>query len=174
MLANSVVGKLSTSPCRGFYCYHRYVVWILAILVDKMLQLAKAPFASPNITDLTLFLNKKNHLNTNCCVDDDQGWKIIHSDVFRFPSHKSLLCAVLGNGVQFLVITALLLVMATLGMFNVRRHHAMSSAGIALFVLTGAISGFISTRLFVQMEGQVMLDISILLLQYINACPFSL
>eukprot|EP01147_Barroeca_monosierra_P004575 gene4574-6771_t len=86
--------------------------------------------------------------------DDDQGWKIIHSDVFRFPSHKSLLCAVLGNGVQFLVITALLLVMATLGMFNVRRHHAMSSAGIALFVLTGAISGFISTRLFVQMEGQ--------------------
>jgi len=28
---------------------------------------------------------------------DDFGWKIISTDVFRFPSHKSLLCAVLGE-----------------------------------------------------------------------------
>ena len=28
---------------------------------------------------------------------DDYGWKIIHTDVFRFPAHKSLLCAVLGE-----------------------------------------------------------------------------
>ena len=27
---------------------------------------------------------------------DDYGWKIIHTDVFRFPPHKSLLCAILG------------------------------------------------------------------------------
>jgi len=27
---------------------------------------------------------------------DDYGWKIITTDVFRFPPHKSLLCAVLG------------------------------------------------------------------------------
>ncbi len=28
---------------------------------------------------------------------DDYGWKIISTDVFRFPPHKSLLCAVLGE-----------------------------------------------------------------------------
>ena len=28
---------------------------------------------------------------------DDYGWKIISTDVFRFPPHKSLLCAVLGR-----------------------------------------------------------------------------
>lgn len=41
------------------------------------------------------------------CDDLDQGdngWKIIHTDVFRFPSYKSLLCAVLGVGAQFLTL----------------------------------------------------------------------
>ncbi|GCB82059.1 hypothetical protein scyTo_0023325, partial [Scyliorhinus torazame] len=34
----------------------------------------------------------------------DNGWKIIHTDVFRFPPHKSLLCAALGVGAQFLAL----------------------------------------------------------------------
>ena len=28
--------------------------------------------------------------------NDDNGWKIIHTDVFRFPPHKTLFCAILG------------------------------------------------------------------------------
>jgi hypothetical protein len=31
---------------------------------------------------------------------EDQGWKIIHTDVFRFPMGKSLLCSVVGTGMQ--------------------------------------------------------------------------
>lgn len=41
------------------------------------------------------------------CDDLDQGdngWKIIHTEVFRFPPYKSLLCAVLGVGAQFLTL----------------------------------------------------------------------
>ncbi|KAH0626146.1 hypothetical protein JD844_000939 [Phrynosoma platyrhinos] len=34
----------------------------------------------------------------------DNGWKIIHTDVFRFPPCRSLLCAVLGVGSQFLAL----------------------------------------------------------------------
>ncbi|EGD79026.1 transmembrane 9 superfamily member 1 [Salpingoeca rosetta] len=87
-------------------------------------------------------------------ADEDQGWKIIHSDVFRFPSHKSILCAVVGNGIQFITIIGLLLLFAVLGAFNVRRHHAMSTAGVLLYVATGFVAGFFSTRLFVQLDGQ--------------------
>lgn len=29
--------------------------------------------------------------------EEDNGWKIIHTDVFRFPKQKSLFCAVLGE-----------------------------------------------------------------------------
>ena len=32
---------------------------------------------------------------------DDYGWKIINTDVFRFPPHKSLLCAVIGMCCHF-------------------------------------------------------------------------
>ena len=28
---------------------------------------------------------------------DEYGWKIIRGDVFRFPPHKSLFCAILGK-----------------------------------------------------------------------------
>ncbi|XP_023083060.1 transmembrane 9 superfamily member 1 isoform X2 [Piliocolobus tephrosceles] len=34
----------------------------------------------------------------------DNGWKIIHTDVFRFPPFRGLLCAVLGVGAQFLAL----------------------------------------------------------------------
>ncbi|XP_030658538.1 transmembrane 9 superfamily member 1 isoform X2 [Nomascus leucogenys] len=34
----------------------------------------------------------------------DNGWKIIHTDVFRFPPYRGLLCAVLGVGAQFLAL----------------------------------------------------------------------
>eukprot|EP00043_Microstomoeca_roanoka_P007486 m.71973 g.71973 ORF g.71973 m.71973 type:complete len:595 (-) comp13844_c0_seq1:43-1827(-) len=87
-------------------------------------------------------------------TEEDQGWKIIHSDVFRFPPHKSLLCAVVGNGVQFLSIVSLLLFLAMVGAFNVRRHHAMSTAAVLLYILTGFFAGFVSNRLFVQLDGQ--------------------
>lgn len=30
---------------------------------------------------------------------DEYGWKIIRGDVFRFPPHKSLFCAILGKSV---------------------------------------------------------------------------
>ena len=28
---------------------------------------------------------------------DDCGWKIVHTDVFRFPPYKGTLCAILGR-----------------------------------------------------------------------------
>lgn len=28
---------------------------------------------------------------------EENGWKIVHTDVFRFPPYKSLLCSILGT-----------------------------------------------------------------------------
>lgn len=59
---------------------------------------------------LTLFMCNCFRYNVEedgTCDDLDQGdngWKIIHTDVFRFPPYKSLLCAVLGVGAQFLTL----------------------------------------------------------------------
>ncbi|ELK11218.1 Importin-4 [Pteropus alecto] len=91
-------------------------------------------------------------------VDDfdqgDNGWKIIHTDVFRFPPYRGLLCAVLGVGAQFLALGTGIIVMALLGMFNVHRHGAINSAAILLYALTCCISGYVSSHFYRQIGGE--------------------
>eukprot|EP00049_Salpingoeca_infusionum_P018821 m.358922 g.358922 ORF g.358922 m.358922 type:complete len:591 (-) comp18344_c0_seq1:231-2003(-) len=87
-------------------------------------------------------------------ADEDQGWKMVSSDVFRFPRYRGILCAVVGNGVQFIITVAALLFLALLGFFNLHRHHSMNAAGLFLYVLASFFSGYVSNRLFVQLDGQ--------------------
>ena len=44
-------------------------------------------------------------------IDDQEetGWKYIHGDVFRYPPHKSLFSAVLGNGTPVLALAIFIL-----------------------------------------------------------------
>lgn len=47
----------------------------------------------------------KNDVSRYMEIDNDEileesGWKLIHGDVFRFPSHINLLAALIGSGVQ--------------------------------------------------------------------------
>ncbi|XP_074150438.1 transmembrane 9 superfamily member 1 [Sminthopsis crassicaudata] len=96
--------------------------------------------------------------NSGSSTDDfdqgDNGWKIIHTDVFRFPPCRGLLCAVLGVGAQFLALGTGIIVMALLGMFNVHRHGAINSAAILLYALTCCISGYVSSHFYRQIGGE--------------------
>ena len=85
---------------------------------------------------------------------DEYGWKIIHSDVFRFPQYKMLFCSVLGVGSQLVCIGLLIILLALCGFFNVHRHGAVNATSCFLYALTSFISGFVSCRFFKQMgEG---------------------
>uniref|UniRef100_A0A6B0VEL1 Transmembrane 9 superfamily member n=1 Tax=Ixodes ricinus TaxID=34613 RepID=A0A6B0VEL1_IXORI len=84
---------------------------------------------------------------------EEYGWKIIHSDVFRFPAYKNLLCAILGVGTQFLCIAAGVLLMALLSLFNVHNHGSMNTAICVLYALTSCIAGFVSSKMYRQMGG---------------------
>ncbi|XP_076064270.1 transmembrane 9 superfamily member 1-like [Oratosquilla oratoria] len=84
---------------------------------------------------------------------DEYGWKIIHTDVFRFPLQKNLFSAILGVGSQFLAIAIGIIAMALFGMFNVHRHGSMNSAACFLYALTSVIAGFVSGTLFRMMGG---------------------
>lgn len=35
--------------------------------------------------------------------EEENGWKIIHTDVFRFPPYKAFFCAILGTSVAGVV-----------------------------------------------------------------------
>jgi transmembrane 9 superfamily protein 1 len=52
---------------------------------------------------------------------DNYGWKIISTDVFRFPCSKGLLASILGVGTQFLILSVIIIILALLGVFNVHR-----------------------------------------------------
>eukprot|EP00058_Branchiostoma_floridae_P011604 XP_002597092.1 hypothetical protein BRAFLDRAFT_105034 [Branchiostoma floridae] len=104
---------------------------------------------------------------------DDNGWKIIHTDVFRFPPHKSIFCAILGVGSQFLTLATGIIVMALMGMFNVHKHGAMNSAAILLYALTSCVSGYVSGNMFRKLGGHNWVW-NIILVSCIYTVPFFL
>ncbi|XP_069368884.1 transmembrane 9 superfamily member 1 [Paralichthys olivaceus] len=121
------------------------VVLLLGFVIIILMRVLKNDFARYNVEE------------EGGCDDLDQGdngWKIIHTDVFRFPPYKSLLCAVLGVGAQFLTLATGIIIMALLGMFNVHRHGAINSAAIVLYALTSCVSGYVSCSFYTQINGQ--------------------
>lgn len=84
---------------------------------------------------------------------EDSGWKVIHGDVFRFPAEKTLFCAILGTGAQFVVLSSCILMMALFGMFNIHNHGSMNSASIFLYAFTCIVSGYISGSFFKKIGG---------------------
>ncbi|XP_071854416.1 transmembrane 9 superfamily member 1-like [Apostichopus japonicus] len=85
---------------------------------------------------------------------EENGWKIINTDVFRVPQHKSLLSAILGVGSQFLALATAILLMAMTGMFNVHRHGSMNSAAVLIYALTSCIAGYVSSNFYKQLGGE--------------------
>ena len=85
--------------------------------------------------------------------DEDYGWKLISNDVFRFPTQRSLFCAILGVGTQFLALAVGILFMAIVGLFNVHKHGSLNTAAVLLYAFTSGIAGFVSARVYKQMNG---------------------
>lgn len=103
--------------------------------------------------------------------EDDNGWKIIHSDVFRTPYHKALFASILGVGSQFLLIGGGILLMAMLGLFNVHKHGAINTAAILLYAMTSGIAGYISATMFKKIGGENWVR-NVNLTSFLFAAPF--
>lgn len=88
-------------------------------------------------------------------LDDESGWKQISGDVFRVPPYPMLLSAMLGMGAQLLSLILVLLSMSALGTFYPYTRGAMHSAFIALFAMTAIIAGFVSSRTYKMLGGEV-------------------
>ncbi|XP_061522687.1 transmembrane 9 superfamily member 1 isoform X3 [Phycodurus eques] len=71
------------------------VVLLLGFVIIILMRVLKNDFARYNVEE---------EAGCDDLDQGDNGWKIIHTDVFRFPPYKSLLCAVLGVGAQFLTL----------------------------------------------------------------------
>jgi transmembrane 9 superfamily protein 3 len=53
-------------------------------------------------------------------VGDEAGWKQVHGDVFRAPSHLILFSALVGTGHQLVILVFCVLFLATVGEYYAR------------------------------------------------------
>ncbi|CAM9611262.1 unnamed protein product, partial [Ectocarpus sp. 12 AP-2014] len=85
--------------------------------------------------------------------EEESGWKLIHGDVFRFPSHVNLFAALTGAGAQLCVVTISLLLCALLGVFRPTKRGSILTCILVLYSLTAWVSGLMSARLYRQLGG---------------------
>lgn len=84
----------------------------------------------------------------------DFGWKLVHGDVFRFPKNKTLLCVLVGYGVQVLAVVVGVFVLALCGLFRLEMSGSLYVAGVVLYALSAGFGGFVANRLYRQMGGR--------------------
>jgi len=84
---------------------------------------------------------------------EDYGWKLVHGDVFRFPQQRTLFCALVGLGCQFLAVLFGLLTLALAGVFYPGNEGNLYVAAIVLYALTSVLGGFVSASFYKQFGG---------------------
>lgn len=99
-------------------------------------------------------LNRIGDDDDDGSVEEENGWKIIHTDVFRFPHHRELFSSIIGVGCQFLSIFSGILFFAFCGMFTVHRHGSLMASGVILYAFTSCVAGFMSGKMYRQLQGE--------------------
>ncbi|KAL0930597.1 endosomal integral membrane protein [Colletotrichum truncatum] len=87
-------------------------------------------------------------------VQEDSGWKLVHGDVFRNPSHPLLLSVLLGNGVQLFVMTGFTICFALLGFLSPSNRGSLGTIILLLYTILGFVGGYVSARTYKAMQGE--------------------
>lgn len=75
------------------------------------------------------------------------GWKLVSNDVFRRPDLTSLLTALTGSGIQFLVMSVTVIVFSCIGLLNPSYRGGIISYAVFLFAFAGIFAGYVNARL---------------------------
>lgn len=97
-------------------------------------------------------LRKYNQLEPNEEVEET-GWKLVHGDVFRPPSHPMLLSVLVGSGVQVFGMAIVTMLFAVLGFLSPANRGGLITAVVVLFVVMGVFGGYFSTRCYKIFRG---------------------
>lgn len=109
------------------------------------------------IRNLRQDLARYNQLPTNEDKADEleeKGWKLLHADVFRPPCFSPLLLSVCcGTGAQLLCVSFWIIVLSALGIVSEAKRGSLRMAGLILYALMGAVSGYVTARLYKTFNG---------------------
>lgn len=91
---------------------------------------------------------KYNELATTEEIAEETGWKLVHGDVFRKPSHSKVLVAFVGSGVQLLGMAFVTLFFAALGFLSPAHRGGLLQSTLLLFTFMGVPGGYASAKLY--------------------------
>lgn len=94
-----------------------------------------------------------NQLETQEEAQEETGWKLVHADVFRPPTHSGLLCVYVGTGVQFLGMTIITMIFAVFGFLSPSNRGGLMTAMLLLWAFMGIAAGYSSARIFKMFKG---------------------
>ncbi|KAL8152608.1 hypothetical protein V2J09_010368 [Rumex salicifolius] len=97
--------------------------------------------------DLTRYeeLDKEAQAQMN---EELSGWKLVVNDVFRAPTHSSLLCVMVGNGVQILGMAVVTILFAALGFMSPASRGTLITGMLFFYMFLGFLAGYVAVRLW--------------------------
>jgi len=98
-------------------------------------------------------ITKYNELASAEEAAEETGWKLVHGDVFRKPSHSKLLSVSVGSGVQIICMSVVTLILALLGILSPAHRGALLQSMMLLFTFMGFFAGYVSSRLYKTFNG---------------------
>lgn len=85
---------------------------------------------------------------------EQRGWKLVHGDVFRAPSHSTLLCMSTGTGIQLYCMLFVTILFAMFGMLSPANRGSLMTTAVFLYMFAGLFSGYFCGRLYRSMGGE--------------------
>jgi len=86
---------------------------------------------------------------------DETGWKLIHADVFRPPENFQMTyCVFLGTGTQLGLTLLASIGFSAVGFLSPARRGSLMNATLVFYMLTGIISGYVSSRIYKAFRGR--------------------
>ncbi|KAJ8767856.1 hypothetical protein K2173_020796 [Erythroxylum novogranatense] len=97
--------------------------------------------------DLTRYeeLDKEVQAQMN---EELSGWKLLVGDVFRAPTNASLLCVMIGNGVQILGMAVVTILFAALGFMSPASRGTLVTGMLLFYMILGIAAGYVAVRLW--------------------------
>ncbi|XP_067645685.1 transmembrane 9 superfamily member 3 [Eurosta solidaginis] len=87
-------------------------------------------------------------------LGDEYGWKQVHGDVFRTPTHALLFSSMIGAGCQLISVVLCVILFAIVGELYTERGSMLSTA-IFVYAATSPVNGYFGGSLYARLGGRM-------------------
>ncbi|VDO80807.1 unnamed protein product [Soboliphyme baturini] len=87
-------------------------------------------------------------------LSDEYGWKQIHGDVFRPPSHLMLFCSLVGTGYHVFIVLIVVICSTIIGELYTQRGSLLSAI-IFSYAAISPVNGFVGGSMYARFGGKL-------------------